>query len=87
MTASVITESIGFVAAVLTTLCWVPQAVKLIRERDTRSISLPMTLILVAGLILWLVYGLALSNAPLIASNTVTLVLVLMILALKLRHG
>ncbi len=87
MTAAVLIESIGFVAAVLTTLCWVPQAVKLIRERDTRSISLPMTLILVAGLILWLVYGLALSNAPLIASNTVTLMLVLMILALKLRHG
>jgi MtN3 and saliva related transmembrane protein len=87
VTASAIIESIGFAAAVLTTLCWVPQAVKLIRERDTRSISLPMTLILVAGLILWLVYGLALSNAPLIASNTVTLVLVLVILALKLRHG
>lgn len=87
MTASLIIESIGFAAAVLTTLCWVPQAVKLIRERDTRAISLPMTLILVAGLILWLVYGLALSNAPLIASNMVTLVLVLTILALKLRHG
>lgn len=80
-------EYLGLVAAMLTTLCWVPQAVKLFRERDARAISLPMTALMAAGLVLWLTYGLAIDNLPLIASNTLSLVLVSTILTAKLRLG
>jgi MtN3 and saliva related transmembrane protein len=80
-------DSVGTAGAVLTTLCWLPQALKIIRERETRSISLPATGLFTLGMAFWLVYGVALINWPLITSSIVTLALMLVILRLKLRHG
>ena len=80
-------DAIGAVGAVLTTVCWLPQAIQIIRERDTRAISLVATAGFAAGIFLWLIYGIALTDWPLIASSAVTLALMLVILGLKLRHG
>jgi MtN3 and saliva related transmembrane protein len=80
-------DVIGATGAVLTTLCWLPQALKIIRDKDTRAISLAATIAFTIGIAFWLAYGLALTDWPLIVSNTVTLMLMLVILALKLRHG
>jgi MtN3 and saliva related transmembrane protein len=80
-------EWIGALAATITTLCWVPQALRVIKTRDTKAISLLMYLMLAVGLVLWLVYGLLLGSMPLIVANTITLALVLVILAMKLRYG
>jgi len=87
LTLSALVQVIGALAAVLTTLCWVPQTVKIVRERETRAISLPGTLLSAIGFLLWLVYGLALADAPLIASSAVTLAITAAILALKIRYG
>jgi MtN3 and saliva related transmembrane protein len=80
-------ELIGGVAAAITTLCWVPQALKVIRTRETKAISLVMYLMLAIGVALWLVYGLLIHSWPLIGANAVTLLPVLVILGMKLRHG
>ncbi len=82
-----VTDSIGMVGAVLTTACRLPQALKIIRERETNAISLPATAMFTFGMALWLVYGVALIDWPLITSSVVTLALMLVIVALKLRHG
>ncbi len=79
--------AIGAAGAVLTTVCWVPQAIKIIRDRDTRAISLPGTTLCVLGVLLWLVYGLAIVDGPLIGSSIVTLAMTAVILVLKIRHG
>jgi MtN3 and saliva related transmembrane protein len=80
-------DAIGALGAVLTTVCWLPQAIRIVRERDTRAISLAATAGFTAGIVLWLIYGVALVDWPLIASSAITLALMLVILALKLRHG
>ena len=77
---------IGFFAATLTTVAFVPQVVRAWRSRSTRDISLPMFLVLALGIVLWLIYGAILGDLPLIFANLVTLVLVLMILVCKLRY-
>ena len=77
---------IGFAAAVLTTVAFVPQVIRAWRSRSTRDISLPMFLVLALGIILWLIYGVLIGDWPLIIANVVTLILVLMILFLKLRY-
>lgn len=64
-----------------------PQAVKIIREREARAISLPATTLSTLGVLLWLVYGLAILDGPLIGSSTATLALTVTILVLKIRHG
>lgn len=80
-------EAIGLVAAAFTTLCWIPQAVRTLRTRDTRSISLVTQAAFTAGIALWLVYGLLIGSWPVILANAVTFVLVFAILVLKLRYG
>jgi MtN3 and saliva related transmembrane protein len=75
------------VGAALTTLCWLPQALKVMRDKDTRALSLWGTAAFTAGVALWLVYGLAIHDWPLIGSNAVTLALMVPILVLKLRYG
>ncbi len=69
----VVVDAIGASGALLTTVCWVPQAVKIIRERETRAISLSGTMLCTLGVLLWLVYGLAIVDGPLIGSSIVTL--------------
>ncbi len=80
-------EVIGLLAATLTTACWLPQALKTIRSKDTSGISLVTQVMFTIGVFLWLIYGLHLSNWPLIIANAVTFVLVTIVLVLKLRHG
>ena len=87
MNSSFLIESTGMIAAILTTACWVPQAVRTIHTKDTRGISLWAQILLVLGVVLWLIYGLAIGSWPLIFSNVVTFFLVAIILTLKLRHG
>ena len=80
-------EWVGYVAAALTTVAFVPQALKTLRTRDTSGISLGMYVVFTVGLCFWLAYGIVLGSWPMLLSNVVTLALALVILALKLRHG
>lgn len=80
-------EWVGFVAAALTTFAFIPQAVRTIRTKDTRGISLWMYAMFNVGIAFWLAYGLVLMSWPMILSNIVTLGLSGTILALKIRYG
>jgi MtN3 and saliva related transmembrane protein len=80
-------DLIGFAGAALTTLCWLPQLLKTLRDKETRALSLTATAVFTGGVGLWLIYGLAIGDWPLIGSNAVTLALMAAILAMKLRHG
>jgi len=77
---------LGLLAALLTTSAFVPQAIKSWRTRSARDFSLPMLLLFCAGVALWLIYGVLIASAGLIAANAVTLPLALSILWVKLRH-
>jgi len=83
----VIGEWVGYVGATLTTLSFVPQAVRIIRTRDTRGISVWMYGMFTVGVAFWLGYGLVLGSWPMIVSNIVTLGLAATVLVLKLRYG
>ena len=79
-------EGVGSAAAMCTTLCWLPQALKIIREKRTEGISLITQSLFTFGIALWAAYGLLLNNPPIIYANMVTLVFSLAILILKFRY-
>ncbi|HAM98803.1 MAG TPA: hypothetical protein DCQ26_09360 [Marinilabiliales bacterium] len=81
-----LTSFIGFLAAILTTSAFIPQAYKTIRTRNTKGLSLFMYLIFSVGVALWLVYGISIGDYPVMVANAVTLVFALVILAFKLRY-
>lgn len=80
-------EIIGAVAAVITTFAWLPQILKILRERQARDISLATTAALAFGVFLWVVYGLAIGSMPVIAANTVSFLFIAAIVGLKMRFG
>ncbi len=80
-------EAIGIVAGTLTTLCWLPQALRILKSRSAEDLSLVTQSAFTAGIFLWLVYGIFSGSPALIASNGVTLALSTAILVLKLRFG
>ncbi|MGE5517755.1 MAG: SemiSWEET family sugar transporter [Bacteroidota bacterium] len=81
-----LTQAVGSTAALLTTLAFVPQVVKTLKTRHTRDISLGMWAMFSAGVALWLAYGLLLMAWPIILANAATLVLALIVLAVKLAN-
>lgn len=85
MTAPFIaTDWLGYGAAVLTTLSFLPQALLTLRTRDVAGISLTMYSCFTAGVLLWLLYGLRLGEWPIVIANIVTLTLAGTILGTKL---
>jgi MtN3 and saliva related transmembrane protein len=82
-----LTELVGTLAAILTTLSFLPQVAKTWQTRSAADFSWIWLLAFAAGLALWLVYGLALMSWPLIAANGITLSLVLMIVFIKWRES
>jgi MtN3 and saliva related transmembrane protein len=79
-------DLIGYVAASLTTLSFVPQAWHTFRTRDVSGISLGMYSSFTFGVALWLVYGLLLGAWPIVIANAITLALAAAILLMKLRY-
>lgn len=77
----------GSIAAFLTTSAYVPQAVKTMRKRHTKDISLGMYVMMTAGVACWLIYGIMLGSMPMVAANSITLGLSAIILLMKLKYG
>ena len=76
---------VGNLAARLTTISFLPQAIKTIKSRDTQQLSLPMYLMFVAGVALWIVYGLHVKSTPIIVGNVITFMLAGSILMVKIK--
>jgi MtN3 and saliva related transmembrane protein len=79
-------ELLGYTAAVLTTVAFVPQVVLVYKTKDTDSISLLMFLIFSFGLFCWMIYGVVLNQLPIILANALTIFLSLYILYMKITE-
>ncbi|MEX1109030.1 MAG: SemiSWEET transporter [Dongiaceae bacterium] len=79
-------EAIGLVAGVLTTFSSLPQVIKVWRTRSTSDLSLIMLTMAVAGITLWLIYGIAIRSMVVTLANTVSLMLYATVLGFKLRY-
>jgi MtN3 and saliva related transmembrane protein len=80
-------DTIGSLAAILTTASFLPQAWKTFCTRDVSGISLVMYSLFTMGVALWLVYGVLIMAWPIIIANMITTSLALLILAMKLRYS
>jgi MtN3 and saliva related transmembrane protein len=78
-------DYIAIVAAALSTTSFLPQALQVLRTRETRAISLVMYSMFTAGVGLWGVYGLITAQWTILIANGITLVLASTILSMKVR--
>ena len=79
-------DALGFLAGTLTTIAFLPQVIRAWRTGKTDDLSMAMLVIFSTGVAVWLVYGLLLESPPIIATNSVTLIFVLLIMGIKLRN-
>ena len=80
-------ELIGIIAGLLTTVAFLPQAVKIWRSKSAKDVSLAMFVCFCAGIVLWVIYGFMLGALPVILANVVTLCIASTILVFKIRYG
>lgn len=76
-------EMLGLVAGTLTTIAFIPQVLKTYRTRSAKDLSLGMFLIFFTGTVCWLLYGILIGDLPVIAANTVTMMLASVLLFFK----
>jgi MtN3 and saliva related transmembrane protein len=79
-------DVIGSIAAICTTVAFLPQLIRVWRRKSATDISLIMFLLFSFGVGCWLVYGIGIGSGPITAANAVTLALAVAILVLKLRY-
>ena len=80
-------DALGFAAATLTTLAFLPQVIKSWKRRAVDDLSLAMLVALNVGIVLWIAYGLVIGAFPLVVANVVTLVFPAILLGLKIGVG
>ncbi|GAA0871777.1 SemiSWEET transporter [Gangjinia marincola] len=79
-------ETLGHIAAFLTTFSFVPQAYITLKTQNTAGISLTMYIIFFLGVLSWLIYGIQIENSPIIFANSITIVLAALILFVKIKN-
>ena len=82
-----LTTILGLAAAALTTIAFVPQFTKIWKSKSAKDVSLGMFIVFCTGVALWLVYGILLGEWPIMIANSVTLVLGVGILVMKIKYG
>jgi MtN3 and saliva related transmembrane protein len=79
-------ELLGFLGGAMITFGLVPQTARLFRLKSAHEISLPFTLLYIAGTTCWLIYGISLSLMPVILWNSVSIILLVLLLYAKLKY-
>ncbi|MDD5633892.1 MAG: SemiSWEET transporter [Candidatus Omnitrophica bacterium] len=77
-------DTIGLLGGFLTTVCFIPQIIKILKTGHVRDISLYMYVVLTTGIVFWLIYGLLLWKLPIILANSASFILCFFIVVKKL---
>ncbi len=80
-------EYLGYIAGFLTTFCYIPQLLVVLRTKSTKDISLLFTVLVFIGCTVWLIYGISLSLIPVIFWNAIVLVFDGALIGAKLKFG
>ena len=77
----------GFLAALLTTIAFLPQLYKTWQTKSADDVSIIMLILFITGLICWIIYGLKINSIPILVANLMTLIFNLSILILKVTYS
>lgn len=79
-------EILGLAAGTITSITFLPQVIKIWKTRSAKDLSLMMLLLLMAGVLLWLTYGLLIKDAAIIYTNSMVLAMSMILLSFKLKY-
>ena len=76
----------GFLAALLTTIAFLPQLYKTWKTKSADDVSLVMLILFITGLVCWIIYGLKINSIPILVANIITFIFNFSILVLKISY-
>jgi len=76
---------VGFIAGALTTASFIPQALKIWREKSAKEVSFLMYVIISTGIFLWFIYGIEIYSLPIILANGISFIISITILVGKIK--
>jgi len=79
-------EILGLLAGTITSITFVPQVIKIWKTKSAKDLSLVMLLLLIAGVLLWLTYGLLVKDTAIIYTNSMVLMMSMIMLYFKLNY-
>lgn len=79
-------ELLGFIAGVLSTLSFLPQAILVGKTKSTKDISLGMYILYIASLVLWGIYAYLIESSSLLFAESATFVIAIYILIMKIYY-
>ena len=79
-------EFFGYIAAVLTTLAFLPQLFKTIFTKKAEDVSLTTLIMFITGVGSWIIYGFKINSKPILIANVITFILNLLILIFKINY-
>jgi len=86
MSNDILVEAVGLVGATFTTLAFVPQVVKIWKNRSSKGVSLSMYVCMLVGIIIWLAYGILINSIAVITANILSGILQVVIIFLTLKN-
>ena len=80
-------EFFGYLAAILTTVAFLPQLIKTLKTKKAEDVSLITLIMFITGVGSWIIYGYKISSTPILIANIITFILNLLILILKIYYS
>ncbi len=81
------TKIVGITAGIFTSASMLPQVIKMIKEKEAGQVSVVMILLLIAGIVLWVWYGIMKDDYPIIVTNSFALLVNLFMMFLRWKYG
>ena len=82
-----ITQIVGIAAGVLTAISMLPQLIKMVKEKKAEDVSITMLLVLMAGLAMWIAYGILRQDWPIIVTNSFSLLVSITTATLRVKYS
>ncbi|SEN39458.1 MtN3 and saliva related transmembrane protein [Chitinophaga rupis] len=79
-------DIIGFIAGICTATSLLPQLITTLKQKKAQEVSLFMFIVLLMGNALWIWFGVAKSELPIILTNSFSLLLNIIMLVLKYKY-
>lgn len=80
------TQIIGLAAGICTASSLLPQVIKTFKEKRAEEVSLLMLFVLMAGLLLWIIYGIKRNDIPIMVTNSFSLLVNITMIILRIRY-
>jgi MtN3 and saliva related transmembrane protein len=78
---------VGIMAGILCTISFIPQVYIVVKTRNTKDLSLITFSTFAVGVFLWFLYGVLINEKPIIIANLATLIMIIVIIIMKIKHG